>query len=143
MPKNYSRHLVPSKLTNPRIMRSYVRPTLGSPTLRLMSQISSPKWEVAKQLTKVSKLNVDHSNLDEWVNDLYTRISPKWLRKVIVGPEKAGSLVPSFGEKVDAKDKAHLLVLHSQGCPLKRMASLVTFRTAIMRRLHQLGNHTF
>lgn len=63
------------------------------------------KWDVAKQLTKVSKLKVDHSNLDEWVNDLYTRISPKWLRKVIVGPEKAGSLVPSFGEKVDAKDR--------------------------------------
>ena len=63
------------------------------------------KWDVHNSLSTITKLKVDHSNLDTWVDELQRRIRPSWLRKVISGPLKFERMVSSFGEEVGAEDR--------------------------------------
>ena len=63
------------------------------------------KWDVFNSLSRITKLKADHSNLNAWIEDLQTRIFPLWLRRVVTGPSKFGTLVPSFGEDVRQEDR--------------------------------------
>ena len=63
------------------------------------------KWDVYNSLSRMIKLKVDHSNLDEWIENLRVRLFPLWLRRVVTGPSKFGTLVPSFGEDVKPEDR--------------------------------------
>ena len=63
------------------------------------------KWDVYNSLSRIIRLKVDHSNLDEWIENLRVRLFPLWLRRVVTGPSKFGTLVPSFGEDVKPEDR--------------------------------------
>ena len=63
------------------------------------------KWDVHNSLSMITKLKVNHSSLDTWIDELQRRICPSWLRKVITGPLKFERMVSSFGEGVGAEDR--------------------------------------
>ena len=63
------------------------------------------KWDVYNSLSRMIKLKVDLSNLDEWMENLRVRLFPLWLRRVVTGPSKFGAYVPSFAEVVKPEDR--------------------------------------
>ena len=61
------------------------------------------KWDVYNSLSRITKLKVNHSNLDAWIEELQMRVFPLWLRRVVTGPPKFGGLCPHLGKLLNQK----------------------------------------